>query len=139
MGQQEMKLRAIGRIRSPIKNRGEAADQKKVAETLVDLVIFSDYKDGLEGLKDEGHIIILTWMHQADRDVLKVHPRGDSSRPKRGVFSTRSPDRPNPLGLYVVRVVRFGEDTITVGGMDAIDGTLIVDIKPFRPEFDIFK
>jgi len=136
MDQKEIKLQAVGRIRSPIKSREESVDQGRVAETLVDLVIFSDYKAGVEGLEKEKYIIILTWMHQADRDVLTVHPRGDCSRPKRGVFSTRSPDRPNPLGLYAARVIHFGDDVITVKGMDAIDGTLIVDIKPFRPELD---
>jgi tRNA-Thr(GGU) m(6)t(6)A37 methyltransferase TsaA len=137
MDHQTMELWPIGIIRSPIKERQEAADQGKTAGAKVDLIIFPRYREGLEGLENETHLILLTWMHQAERDLLKVHPRGDHTRPKRGVFSTRSPDRPNPLGLYVVRILGFDREKVTVEGIDVIDGTPLVDVKPFRPELDI--
>jgi tRNA-Thr(GGU) m(6)t(6)A37 methyltransferase TsaA len=73
---------------------------------------------------------VLTWLHQADRDTLVVHPRGDQSRPLTGVFSTRSQDRPNPIGLHRVRVLAIEGDRIQVSGMEAINDTPIVDIKP---------
>ena len=73
---------------------------------------------------------MLTWFHQARRDVLKLHPRGDPSLPISGVFTTRSPDRPNPIGLHRVRVKEVAHNRLKVGPLEAIDGTPIIDIKP---------
>ena len=137
MDHQTMELRPIGMVKSPIKGRVAGADQQRMTGTRVELIIFPQYREGLEGLENETHLILVTWMHQAERDLLKVHPRADHTRPKRGVFSTRSPDRPNPLALYVVRILGFNQHGVTVEGIDAIDGTPLVDIKPFRPELDI--
>jgi tRNA-Thr(GGU) m(6)t(6)A37 methyltransferase TsaA len=137
MDYQTMEVRPIGMVKSSIKDRVAAAEQGTTAGASVELIIFPQYREGLKGLENETHLIVLTWMHQAERDLLKVHPRGDRSRPRRGVFSTRSPDRPNPLGLYVVRILGFNRNGVTVEGIDAIDGTPVVDIKPFRPELDI--
>jgi tRNA-Thr(GGU) m(6)t(6)A37 methyltransferase TsaA len=78
-------------------------------------------------------IIIITWLHRARRNVLKVRPRGDASRPLTGVFSTRSPDRPNPLGLHRVKVLKIGQGKLRVGRIEAIDETPVVDIKPVLP------
>jgi tRNA-Thr(GGU) m(6)t(6)A37 methyltransferase TsaA len=75
-------------------------------------------------------IIVLTWFHESSRDVLRLHPRGDSSLPITGVFATRSPDRPNPIGLHRVRVLEVAGSRVRVGPLEAIDGTPIVDIKP---------
>ncbi len=75
-------------------------------------------------------VIVLTWLHLADRDVLDVHPRNDPDRPVQGVFSTRSPDRPNPIGLHTATVVSTDGARIRVGGLEAIDGTPVLDIKP---------
>lgn len=86
--------------------------------------------DGLEGLTAGSDIIVLTWLHQARRGVLKVHPRSDRTRPLAGVFSTRSPDRPNPVGLHRVTVRRITGRRLRIGPIEAIDGTPVIDIKP---------
>jgi tRNA-Thr(GGU) m(6)t(6)A37 methyltransferase TsaA len=85
---------------------------------------------GLLGIKPGDELLVLTWFHLAERDVLQVHPRGDLARPLSGVFSTRSPDRPNPIGLHRVTVLEIAEQRIRVAPLEAIDGTPIVDIKP---------
>ena len=79
-------------------------------------------------------IIIITWLHLAERDMLKVHPRGETSNPLAGVFSTRSPHRPNPLGLHRVTVRKIAGNRLRIGPMEAIDGTPVADIKPVLPE-----
>lgn len=85
---------------------------------------------GLLGIKPGDELLILTWFHLAERDVLQVHPRGDLNRPLTGVFATRSPDRPNPIGLHRVTVLEIAEREIRVAPLEAIDGTPIVDVKP---------
>ena len=85
---------------------------------------------GLLGITPGDELILLTWLHLAERDVLQVHPRGDLSRPLSGVFATRSPDRPNPIGLHHVSVLEVAEQKLKVTPLEAIDGTPIVDIKP---------
>ena len=75
-------------------------------------------------------VLVLTWLHQGDRDVVAVHPRGDPERPRQGVFSTRSADRPNPVGLHAVTIVGVEDDAITVRDLEAIDGTPVLDVKP---------
>ncbi len=89
--------------------------------------------EGLEGLATGNEIILITWFHRARRDILKVHPRGDKNRPLTGVFSTRSPDRPNPLGLHRVKVLEVTGNKVKVGPIEAIDGTPVIDIKPVLP------
>jgi tRNA-Thr(GGU) m(6)t(6)A37 methyltransferase TsaA len=84
----------------------------------------------LSSLKPGAEVIVLTWLDQAKRDVLSVHPRGDVSRPREGVFSTRSPDRPNPIGLHRVTILAVEETRVQVRNLEAIDGTPIVDVKP---------
>jgi tRNA-Thr(GGU) m(6)t(6)A37 methyltransferase TsaA len=84
----------------------------------------------LHGLAAGDDIIVVTWLHEADRDALKVHPRGDKRNPLTGVFATRSPDRPNPLGLHRVTVRCVGKNRLRIGPIEAIDGTPVVDIKP---------
>jgi len=90
----------------------------------------------LDGLQVGNDIIVLTWLHRARRNVLKVHPRSDPRRPLTGVFATRSPDRPNPIGLHHVTVYEVGKNRLRIGPIEAIDGTPVVDIKPVlsRPE-----
>ena len=85
---------------------------------------------GLAGIKVGDELFVLTWLHLAQRDVLQVHPRGDINRPLTGVFTTRSPDRPNPVGLHRVLVLEVMEQKLRVAHMEAVDGTPIVDIKP---------
>ena len=85
---------------------------------------------GLLGIRTGDEIIVLTWLHLAERDVLQVHPRDDISRPLAGVFATRSPDRPNPIGLHRASVLEVMEGKLRVAPLEAVDGTPILDIKP---------
>jgi tRNA-Thr(GGU) m(6)t(6)A37 methyltransferase TsaA len=93
-------------------------------------VLRADVLDGLRGIAVGDALLVLTWLHRADRDVLAVHPRDDPSRPLHGVFATRSADRPNPIGLHRVAVAEVRGDRIRVDQLEAIDGTPILDIKP---------
>ena len=86
--------------------------------------------DGLHRIEVGDELIVITWLHESRRDVLKTHPRGDTSVPLTGVFATRSPDRPNPLGLHPVTVLEIAGRELKVGPLEAIDGTPVVDIKP---------
>jgi tRNA-Thr(GGU) m(6)t(6)A37 methyltransferase TsaA len=90
--------------------------------------------EGLAGLTVGAEIILVTWFHQARRDNLKVHPRRDGTRPLTGVFGTRSPDRPNPIGLHRVTVLEISGNRVRVRPLEAIDGTPLVDIKPVLPQ-----
>lgn len=87
-------------------------------------------RDGLNGLHAGAEILLLTWFDRSDRDVLAVHPRGDLSRPVQGVFSTRSPDRPNPIGLHRVTILAIEGNRLRVNNLEALDGTPVVDVKP---------
>jgi tRNA-Thr(GGU) m(6)t(6)A37 methyltransferase TsaA len=91
-------------------------------------------REGLRSLQPGDEVIVITWLHRARRDVLRVHPRGDTSRPTEGVFSTRSPHRPNPIGLHRVTIAAIDECRVQVRHLEAIDGTPIVDIKPVLNE-----
>jgi tRNA-Thr(GGU) m(6)t(6)A37 methyltransferase TsaA len=90
----------------------------------------SDVQAGLDGIAIGDEIVVLCWLHEADRSVLTVHPRGDLKRPEQGVFNTRSASRPNPIGLHRVRVLGIDGGRVQVSGLEAIDGTPIVDLKP---------
>src|SRR5262249_34106200 len=123
-------VRPIGIIRSRLKKRSKAPKQGSEGAPDAWLEVNSLFVEGLEGIMAGSDIIILTWFHRANRDVLKVHPRSDRSRPLTGVFATRSPDRPNPLGLHRVTVRRIVKNRLRIGPIEAIDGTPVVDIKP---------
>lgn len=119
-----------GFIRSELKNRDEAPRQGDEGAPNAWIEVNDEFVQGLEGIEPGQQLIIITWLHEAHRDVLKVHPRGDKNSPLIGVFATRSPDRPNPLGLHRVTVKRIVANRINVGPIEAIDGTPVVDIKP---------
>jgi tRNA-Thr(GGU) m(6)t(6)A37 methyltransferase TsaA len=123
-------LRAIGVIRSPIKSRSKAPRQGSEGAPDVWLEIYPRVAACLDGLAAGDQIVVLTWLHRAKRDVMKVHPRSDPKRRLMGVFATRSPDRPNPLGLHEVTIRRIDGLRLLIGPMEAIDGTPVVDIKP---------
>ena len=123
-------LRPIGVIRSSIKNRSEAPKQGSEGAPDGWLEVSPLLAEGLDGLVVGDNIIVVTWLHQARRDVLKVHPRSDPRRPLTGVFATRSPDRPNPLGLHHVTVRELAKNRLRIGPIEVIDGTPVVDIKP---------
>jgi tRNA-Thr(GGU) m(6)t(6)A37 methyltransferase TsaA len=88
------------------------------------------FRDGLEGIRAGDQLIVLTWLDRARRDVLRVHPRGDPSRPEQGVFNTRSPARPNPIGMHRVDVLSIEDERLRVSNLEALDGTPVVDLKP---------
>jgi tRNA-Thr(GGU) m(6)t(6)A37 methyltransferase TsaA len=122
---------AIGRVHSELRHRAHAPKQGSEGVPEARLEIFPDFVAGLDGITDGSEIVVLTWLHQGDRQVLKVHPRDDESRPLSGVFATRSSDRPNPVGLHRVYVRKVGRDGwLDVRGLEAIDGTPVIDLKP---------
>ena len=123
-------LRAIGVIRSVIKERSNAPMQGLEGAPDAWLEVNQSATEALDGLKVGDEIIIITWLHKARRQVLKVHPRSDKNRPLTGVFATRSPDRPNPLGLHRVTIRKIVKNRLRIGPLEVIDGTPVVDIKP---------
>lgn len=127
---QPAQLRPIGVIRSTLKTRSEAPRQGSEDAPDAWLEVHPFAARGLGGLQAGNDIIVVTWLHRARRDVLKVHPRSDRRRRLTGVFATRSPDRPNPLGLHRVTIYKVAETRIRIGPIEAIDGTPVVDIKP---------
>lgn len=127
-------LSPIGVIRSRLKTRGAAPRQGSEGAPDAWLDVSPSVAPCLDGLRAGDDVIVITWLHRARRDVLKVHPRSDRGRPLTGVFATRSPDRPNPLGLHRVTVRSVAGNRVRVGPIEAIDGTPVLDIKPVRPE-----
>jgi len=123
-------LHPIGFVESSIVNREEAPSQGHEGAPDVWITFNKNISEGLADIRVSEEIIILTWFHQAKRDVLKLHPRWDKKNPLTGVFSTRSPDRPNPIGLHQVRVLQIKDNSIKVAALEAIDGTPVLDIKP---------
>jgi tRNA-Thr(GGU) m(6)t(6)A37 methyltransferase TsaA len=123
-------IKPIAFIRSELKGRDEAPLQGFEGAHNAVIEVLPPYRKALHRMQVGDEIIVITWLHRAQRDVLKVHPRGDRSRPLTGVFSTRSPDRPNPLGLHRVKVLKMNPGRLNVGTIEAIDGTPVVDIKP---------
>ena len=132
----EFVVRPIGVIRSPLADPTDAPKQGALTEQEAEVVVDPEYLPALDGLGKRGKVIVICWMHGADRMRLKVHPRGQEDRPERGVFSTRSPHRPNPISLHTVTLLSVEGNVLRVRGMDAIDGTPVVDIKPHSPELD---
>jgi tRNA-Thr(GGU) m(6)t(6)A37 methyltransferase TsaA len=123
-------VRPIGRVESVLRNRDEAPRQPDEGAPSAWLEFDESVRDGLRDLAVGDEIIVITWFDRADRDVLTVHPRGDLARPETGVFSTRSPDRPNPLGLHRVTIIATDDLRLQVEHLEALDGTPIVDLKP---------
>lgn len=120
----------IGFLQSPLKELQEAPRQGREGAPDAWIEVNPSVAEGLETLAVGDEIIVITWLHQAHRDILKVHPRGDETLPLAGVFATRSPDRPNPLGLHQVTILEIAGVRLKVGPIEAIDGTPVVDIKP---------
>jgi tRNA-Thr(GGU) m(6)t(6)A37 methyltransferase TsaA len=123
-------LRPIGTIRSTIKDRKDAPKQGSEGAPDAWLEVNSFAARGFEGISAGDELFILTWLHQGRRDVLKVHPRSDPRHALTGVFATRSPDRPNPLGLHRVTVRKIDKKRLRIGPIEVIDGTPVLDIKP---------
>jgi tRNA-Thr(GGU) m(6)t(6)A37 methyltransferase TsaA len=129
-------IHAIGTVESPLTDRAAAPRQGDEGSPDAWLAFYPGVSDGLRGLEAGTEIILLTWLDRARRDVLTVHPRGDRQRPAAGVFATRSPDRPNPIGLHRVRIMSIDGLRVCVRNLEALDGTPIVDVKPLLGPID---
>jgi tRNA-Thr(GGU) m(6)t(6)A37 methyltransferase TsaA len=123
-------LNQIGVIRSPLVDRRNAPRQGRDGAPNATVAINPEFADALLGIYAGDLIILITWLHQARREVMQVHPGHDPLKPIRGVFATRSPDRPNPIGLHRVQVLAIEGTRLEVGPLEAIDGTPVIDIKP---------
>jgi tRNA-Thr(GGU) m(6)t(6)A37 methyltransferase TsaA len=132
MGMTELayEVRPIGRVESPLVDRASAPKQGDEGAPEATIVFDEAVRDGLRDITPGADLLVLTWLDQSDRTVLAVHPRGDASRPEVGVFSTRSPDRPNPIGLHRVTVAAVDGLRLRVRDLEAIDGTPVLDVKP---------
>lgn len=125
-----MELRPIGSVISPLRDRDVAPKQGDEGSPEATVEIAPEFEPALEGIAAGDEIILLTWLDRADRAVLTTHPRDDRSRPEIGVFATRSPDRPNPIGLHRVRVLALDGPRLRVANLEALDGTPVLDLKP---------
>ena len=123
-------IRPVGHVESPLLDREVAPRQGDEGAPDAWLVFEPSVREALRDLEVDTDVIVLTWLDRADRDVFAVRPRGDASRPLTGVFSTRSPDRPNPIGLHRVTIAAIEGIRVQVRNLEALDGTPIVDIKP---------
>jgi tRNA-Thr(GGU) m(6)t(6)A37 methyltransferase TsaA len=131
-----MELVAIGTVESPLVDPADAPKQGDEGAPDAWLLFDARFADALEDIAQGDPILVLTWLDRADRDVLRVHRRDDRSNPERGVFSTRSQDRPNPIGLHRVEVASIDGLRIQVRGLEAVNGTPIVDVKPVLSALD---
>lgn len=122
-------LHPIGVIRSSLKRREDAPRQGWKGAPAAWIELREELAAALQGIEVGHELVIITWLHRSERDILQVHPRGDHDRPMRGVFSTRAPVRPNPLGIHPVTVLEVDGSRLKVEPMEAIDRTPVVDIK----------
>jgi tRNA-Thr(GGU) m(6)t(6)A37 methyltransferase TsaA len=127
-------LKVIGRVESPLTELEAAPRQADEGAPEAVLVFVPEVAGGLRSLRPGQEVLLLTWLDRARRDVLSVHPRGDTARPEEGVFSTRSPHRPNPIGLHRVEITAIDGLRVRVRALEAIDGTPILDVKPLLAE-----
>jgi tRNA-Thr(GGU) m(6)t(6)A37 methyltransferase TsaA len=126
----EFHLRSIGRVQSPLRDLDKAPLQGHEGAPSAWLIFDDAVSEAVRDVAPGDRLLLLTWLDRADREVLAVHPRSDPRNPLTGVFSTRSPDRPNPIGLHPVTVVERDGNRLRVDALEAIDGTPIVDVKP---------
>ncbi|MFQ6106659.1 MAG: tRNA (N6-threonylcarbamoyladenosine(37)-N6)-methyltransferase TrmO [Thermoplasmata archaeon] len=129
-------IRPIGHVRNEMKEKAPKIDYSEVVS---EVVVFEDFREGLQGIEEHSHAIIIYWLDRIpedERKVLKVRPMGDSSLPIVGVFATRSPARPNPVGIETVEVLGRKGNILMVRGLDALDGSPVLDIKPYTKHHD---
>ena len=126
----EFNVTPIARVESPLTDPAAAPKQGREGAPDAWLVFDRAVLEALEGIEAGAHLIVLTWLDRARRDVLRVHPRDDPSNPLQGVFNTRSADRPNPIGLHPVEVVAIDGARVRVRNLEAVDGTPVIDVKP---------
>ncbi|MDI9623997.1 MAG: tRNA (N6-threonylcarbamoyladenosine(37)-N6)-methyltransferase TrmO [Methanothermobacter sp.] len=127
-------LKPVGVVRSPYRDVSEAPSQGIYAKEDSVIHIFPEFQEALDGIIKYKHLFILYWLDRAERDILKVIPRGGVK--ERGVFSTRAPSRPNPIGLCLVELKKVDDSNLIVRGLDAVDGSYVIDIKPYFKDID---
>lgn len=132
MSEGNMRLFQVGVVRSSLAARADCPKQGFEGGVEAEVLVAPEYREGLDGLEPGRDVLLLTWLHQAERDVLKVHPRGNREAPLKGVFATRSPARPNPIGLHRVKILELEKERgrLRVAPLEALDGTPVLDIKP---------
>jgi tRNA-Thr(GGU) m(6)t(6)A37 methyltransferase TsaA len=126
----EPTIRYIGKIHSELKNIEDCPRQENENAPGATITIFPEYMEGIRHLEVGSDILLLTWLHLADRSILKTKPRNNPKAQLTGIFSTRSPDRPNPIGLHIVKVISVDDETIKVSALEVLDETPLIDIKP---------
>lgn len=129
VGGEEARLRVVGRVESPLRERKDAPRQPDEGAPPAVLAFEPEVLEALDGIRPGDEIVVVTWLHLGRRDVLRVRPRRDPARREVGVFATRSPDRPNPIGIHDVVVSWVDGLRIGVSGIEAVDGTPILDVK----------
>ena len=127
-------VQPIGRVESSLTDLASAPRQADEGAPEAWLVFEPEVLEGLQSLQPGDQILLLTWLDRARRDVLSVHPRGDTSRAVEGVFSTRSPHRPNPIGLHQVEITAVEGHRVRIRSLEALDGTPVIDVKPILHE-----
>lgn len=123
-------LQIIGIIQSSLKDLKDCPRQENEQAPPATIIIDPAFIAGIKDIKAGSEIVLFTWLHKADRTVLQTKPRNDPNAPDTGIFSTRSPDRPNPIGMHKVKVVSIENDTIKLVALEALDQTPVIDIKP---------
>jgi tRNA-Thr(GGU) m(6)t(6)A37 methyltransferase TsaA len=130
MSRPRFELTPVGRVESPLTDPASAPNQGDEGAPDAWLVFETAVLEALDGIREGDEVIVLTWLDRARRDVLRVHPRGDPSRAEQGVFNTRSPHRPNPIGMHRVEVMAIDGARVRVRNLEAVDGTPVLDVKP---------
>ncbi|MDI3502212.1 MAG: tRNA (adenine37-N6)-methyltransferase [Archaeoglobi archaeon] len=130
----EFSVKPIGVIRSPYKEKSDAPHQGRFSKEIFEIEVFPEFEEGLKDVETCSHLIVLYWLHKADRNKLIAIPPHDKR--EHGVFATRSPHRPNPIGFAVVELVERDGRILKVRGLDALDGTPVIDIKPYSSAVD---
>lgn len=128
-------IEPIGVIKTPFTSKDKIPIQAGKSDIVAEVEVFPKYSPGLDSLDGFSHIILLYWFHRAKSPKLKITPFLDTQ--ERGLFSTRAPSRPNPIGLSIVKLIQVQSNTVTFQGADMLNDTPLIDIKPYVPEFDI--
>lgn len=123
-------IQYIGIVNSELKNIDDCPRQADENAPEASIIIYAEFANGIRDIKPGDEILLLTWLHMGDRTVLETRPRNNRNAPLTGIFSTRSPDRPNPIGIHSVKVISIAGNEIKVDGLEVLDQTPVIDIKP---------
>jgi tRNA-Thr(GGU) m(6)t(6)A37 methyltransferase TsaA len=125
-----MEMKPVGWVESPLGERSRAPKQGNEGSPEAWIVFEAELAEALHGIEAGDEVLVFTWLDRADRNVLQTHPRDDPANPLQGIFNTRSPDRPNPIGLHPVTVLAIDGLRMKVRDLEALNGTPVVDVKP---------